>query len=93
MGLLYKALSVWVQSRLDPCPKDTYKHIIQPACIGYIYNSRFTPHLVSMAPHKSHIFTFDFPHLYTTSHWTKQSTWPRTVLCGGWCLCMVLRTT
>ena len=23
MGLLYKDLSVWVQSRLDPCPKDT----------------------------------------------------------------------
>ena len=22
----------------------------------------------------------------TTSHWTKQSTWPRTALCGGWCL-------
>jgi len=28
----------------------------------------------------------------TTSHWTKQSTWPRTVLCGGWCLRMALRT-
>jgi len=28
----------------------------------------------------------------TTSHWTKQSTWPRTVLCGGWCVHMVLRT-
>jgi len=26
MGLLYKGLSVWVQSRLDPCPKDTYIH-------------------------------------------------------------------
>jgi len=22
MGLLYKGLSVWVQSRLDPCPKE-----------------------------------------------------------------------
>ena len=28
----------------------------------------------------------------TTSHWMKQSTWPRTVLCGGWCLHMALRT-
>ena len=28
----------------------------------------------------------------TTSHWTKQSTWPRTVLCGGWCLRMALCT-
>jgi len=28
----------------------------------------------------------------TTSHWTKQSTWLRTVLCGGWCLHMALRT-
>jgi len=28
----------------------------------------------------------------TTSHWMKQSTWLRTVLCGGWCLCMVLCT-
>ena len=28
----------------------------------------------------------------TTSHWTKQSTWPRTVLCAGWCLCMALCT-
>jgi len=26
MGLLYKGLSVWVQSRLDPCPNDTYIH-------------------------------------------------------------------
>jgi len=22
----------------------------------------------------------------TTSHWTTQSTWLRTALCGGWCL-------
>jgi len=22
----YKGLSIWVQSRLDPCPKDTYIH-------------------------------------------------------------------
>ena len=29
---------------------------------------------------------------HTTSHWTKQSTWPRTVLCGGWCLHMELCT-
>ena len=28
----------------------------------------------------------------TVSHWTKQSTWPRTVLCGGWCPRMALRT-
>ena len=28
MGLLYKGLIVWVQSRLDPCPNDTYKVII-----------------------------------------------------------------
>jgi len=28
----------------------------------------------------------------TTSHWTKQSTWLRTALCGGWCLHMALRT-
>ena len=28
----------------------------------------------------------------TISHWTKQSIWPRTVLCGGWCLCMVLHS-
>jgi len=28
----------------------------------------------------------------TTSHWIKQSTWPRTVLCGGWCLRMALHT-
>jgi len=28
----------------------------------------------------------------TTWHWTKESTWLRTVLCGGWCLRMVLRT-
>jgi len=28
----------------------------------------------------------------TTSHWMKQSTWPRTVLCGGWCLRMALCT-
>jgi len=28
MGLLLKAsISIWVQSRLDPCPKDTYIHI------------------------------------------------------------------
>ena len=26
MGLLYKGLSVWVQSRLDHYPKDTYIH-------------------------------------------------------------------
>jgi len=26
MGLLYNGLSVWVQSRLDPCPNDTYIH-------------------------------------------------------------------
>ena len=26
MGLLYKGLSVWAQSRLDPCPNDTYIH-------------------------------------------------------------------
>ena len=26
----------------------------------------------------------------TTSHWMKQSTWLRTVLCEGWCLRMVL---
>jgi len=25
MGLLYKGLSVWVQSRLDPCPNDTIR--------------------------------------------------------------------
>jgi len=29
----------------------------------------------------------------TTSHWTKQSTWLKTVLCGGWCLRMVLHTS
>jgi len=23
----------------------------------------------------------------TASHWTKQLTWLRTALCGGWCLC------
>jgi len=28
----------------------------------------------------------------TTSHWTKQSIWLRTALCGGWCLCMALHT-
>jgi len=28
----------------------------------------------------------------TTSHWTKQSTWLTTALCGGWCLRMTLRT-
>jgi len=28
----------------------------------------------------------------TTLHWMKQSTWPRTVLCGGWCLLMALCT-
>jgi len=28
----------------------------------------------------------------TTLYWMKQSTWPRTVLCGGWCLRMALRT-
>jgi len=28
----------------------------------------------------------------TISHWTKQSTWPRTALCGGWCLRMTLCT-
>jgi len=28
----------------------------------------------------------------TTWHWTKQSTWFRTALCGGWCLHMALRT-
>ena len=28
----------------------------------------------------------------TTSHWIKQSTWPRTVVCGGWCLRMALHT-
>jgi len=27
-----------------------------------------------------------------TSRWTKQSTWTRTDLCGGWCLYMVLNT-
>jgi len=27
----------------------------------------------------------------TTSHWTKQSTWLKTALCGGWCLHMALR--
>jgi len=28
----------------------------------------------------------------TTSHWMKHSTWHTTVLCGGWCLHMVLHT-
>ena len=28
----------------------------------------------------------------TTLHWTKQSTWPRIVLCGGWCLHTALHT-
>ena len=28
----------------------------------------------------------------TTSRWTKQSTWLRTVICGGWYLCMAIRT-
>ena len=29
----YKGLSVWVQSRLDPCPNDTYIHTIEePGC-------------------------------------------------------------
>ena len=28
----------------------------------------------------------------TTSHWMKQSTWLWTILCGGWCLRMALRT-
>jgi len=27
MGVLYKGLSIWVQSRLDPCPNDTYTYI------------------------------------------------------------------
>jgi len=26
MGLLYKGLRVWVQSRLDPCQNDTHTH-------------------------------------------------------------------
>jgi len=28
MGLLYKGLSVWVQSRLDPCPNESTKTIL-----------------------------------------------------------------
>ena len=28
----------------------------------------------------------------TTSHWTKQSIWLRTILCGGWCQRMALCT-
>jgi len=28
----------------------------------------------------------------TTSHWTRQLTWPRTALCGGWCLHIALHT-
>ena len=32
------------------------KHVIQPACIGYIYNSQFTTRLVSM-DHTSLIFS------------------------------------
>ena len=27
-----------------------------------------------------------------TSHWMKHTIWLRTVLCGGWCLCMALHT-
>jgi len=27
-----------------------------------------------------------------TAYWTKQSTWLRTALCGGWCLRMALCT-
>jgi len=38
MGLLQKGLKVWVQSRLDPCPKDTYmvEVMSEPPHKGYI---------------------------------------------------------
>ena len=48
MGLLYKGLSVWVQSRLDPCPNDTdihtYSHIRMPT--GFY----LTPELLGFNP-------------------------------------------
>ena len=33
-----------------------------------------------------------FPVPVMKNDWMKQSTWPRSVLCGGWCLCVALRT-
>jgi len=38
MGLLHKGLSIWVQSRLDPCPNDTSIHI-QGSCDWLSYRS------------------------------------------------------
>ena len=35
MGLLYKGLIVWVQSRLDPCPNDTYIHTYKVIYVNY----------------------------------------------------------
>ena len=36
MGLLYKGLSIWVQSRLDPCPNDTYIHTYTCDCLFHL---------------------------------------------------------
>ena len=36
MGLLEKGLSVWVQSRLDPCPEDTYKYQVQKISWSFV---------------------------------------------------------
>ena len=45
------------------------------ACIMYLVSRGWTPSSAIWEP--------------TASHWTKQSTWPRTILCGGWCVVYV----
>jgi len=37
----YKGLSVWVQSMLDPCPKDTYIHTAISVTSPYLYLELF----------------------------------------------------
>jgi len=43
MGLLSKGLSVWVQSRLDPCPKDTYVHSITASPSTLLFQLSIVP--------------------------------------------------